>query len=263
MEVLIIGNRNLQAMTIPEIKRNICGKHPDLLVEKELIRRITLKEKCATRVIAQDYFISDFSITILSYVSQRVYGKSCFEEILGEYYIFISKENKQTPYYKLTLYNHINDSSFRNYVSTITIRYFTGLKKKNDKAEKLTVSIDGSTTTKKEKNGDEVIDNPWYRLLVSSRGDDGSTEITPETYEKIEYVFSKLPPRDVKVIQLLVMEGMSCLDAFEELKDDLAKTARIPVATWTKKQKQNAMALQRAKSIKHFKKIVENEKIDF
>ena len=52
---------------------------------------------------------------------------------MGEYYEFISKENKQIPYYKLTLYGHINNSTLRNYVTSITVRYFISKKKKEEK----------------------------------------------------------------------------------------------------------------------------------
>ena len=61
----------------------------------------------------------------------------------------------------------------------------------------------------------------------------------------------------------MVMDNVSGLDAFDELEDDLSKTAKIPTSTWTTKQKQDAMALQKARALKHFIKVMNNEKINF
>lgn len=263
MKIELNYNTDIESLDISAIRNNVCGKNPSLLVEKEFVRRITLLEPSILRAQAQNCFLDDFSKPILEYVSLNVYKSTYYQEILGEYYEFISKENKRIPFYKLTLYNSINNATLRNYVTTITLRYFVSTKERRERKEGLLISLDESSTLKTEKDGSELIENPWFNLLIGNTGDEEETSFSSETYQKIEYVFSKLPERDVKVIKLMVMDNLSGLEAFEELKEELAKTAKIPVTTWSTKQKQDAMSLSRSRALKHFKKIVEYEKIDF
>ena len=128
MEIIVHDLKNLDFKLL---KEKLKCKHPSLETEMEFIRRITLIEECSARKLARNYFNGDFSFPILTYVSRYVYeNKYNYQHIMGEYYEFISKENKQIPYYKLTLYGHINNSTLRNYVTSITVRYFISKKKK-------------------------------------------------------------------------------------------------------------------------------------
>lgn len=261
MEIIVHDLKNLDFKLL---KEKLKCKHPSLETEMEFIRRITLIEECSESKLARNYFNGDFSFPILTYVSRYVYAnKYNYQHIMGEYYEFISKENKQIPYYKLTLYGHINNSTLRNYVTSITVRYFIGKKKKEDKNVGTIVSIDSASKIKNDGNEKDLIDNPWFNLLIGNKGSEESSSETLETSKKIDFVFSKLPERDVKVIKLMVMHGVSALDAFEELEDDLNKTSKIPTSTWSIKQKQNAMALQKARALKHFLKVINDEKINF
>ena len=245
------------------IKKDVIGKHPNHLLEHEFVCRITMLNRCLQREEARAFFLGEYSSPILSYVGRFVYRNNLYQELLGEYYEFISKENKQIPYYKLTLYQNFNNSTLRNYITAITVRYFVNMKKKEDYLDKNTTSIDLASKIKIKENEKDVIDNPWFNLLIGNTGSYDGNSISVEAYKKIEYVFSKLPPRDVKVIKLMVMDSMSGLDAFEDLEKDLRVTARTPISTWSIKQKQDAMALLKGRALKHFKKIAENEKINF
>lgn len=262
MEIYLNIDSDIENLDINLIKRNVGGKHPTIEYEMEFIRRITLVEKCILRKQAENYFLGDFSVPILNYVSLNLYRSTYYQEILGDYYEFISKTNNKTPYYKLALYKNINNSTLRNYVLIITTRHFVSKKKKDDKLSANMISIEGSTIIPKEKEND-LIDNPWFNLLIGNNGTEDEEMDLNIVSEKIEYVLSKLPERDVKIIRLMVMDDYSGLEAFEELKDDLALTAKIPVSTWSKKQKQDAMSLQRGRALKHFNKIVKDEKINF
>ncbi len=263
MKATVGNDVKLELVSIEVIKKNVGGMCPTLTVEYEFVRRITLVNECQQRDQARNYFLGDYSLPILTYVSKYVYNNVYYQEIWGEYYEFISKENKQIPYYKLRLYANFNNSTLRHYVTAITVRHFVSQKMKEDRIGKRMISIDGTSVSKTEESEKDVIDNPWFNLLIGNDGSDDERFMTLEAYKKIEYVLSRLPERDVKVIKLMVMDDMSGLDAFEELKADLEKTARTPISTWTSKQKQDAMALQKARALKHFNKIVENEKIDF
>lgn len=263
MEIPINTIDRIEYLDFETIKKKLKDNHLKLIVENEFIRRITLLEECQQRSQAQYYFNTDFSVPILSYVARYVYNSTNYREILGEYYMFISKENKHIPYYKLTLYKNINNSTLRHYVTVITVRYFVDKKKKEDVISRLQLSIEGSSRENKKENERDVIDNPWFNLLIGNDGDNHVEMMASEVRKKIDLIFSKLPERDVKVIKLMVMHKVSGLDAFEELEEDLSKTAKIPTNTWSTKQKQDAMALQKARALKHFIKVMNDEKINF
>lgn len=263
MDISINTIERMEFLDFEVIKKYLKNNRPQLIVEKEFVRRITLLEDCLQRKQAQCYFNTDFSSPILSYVARYVYNNTYYQEILGEYYEFISKENKNIPYYKLTLYKNVNNSTLRHYVTAITVRYFVDKKKKEDKISRQQLSIEGASKANTKENERDVIDNPWFNLLIGNAGDNHVVEMASEARKKIEFIFSKLPERDVKVIKLMVMHNVSGLDAFEELEDDLGKTAKKPTSIWTTKQKQDAMALQKARALKHFIKVMNDEKINF
>ena len=263
MDISINTIERIDYLDFEVIKKYLKNNRPLLIIEKEFVRRITLLEDSLQRKQAQGYFNTEFSSPILSYVARYVHNNAYYQEILGEYYEFISKEKKNIPYYKLTLYKNINNSTLRHYVTAITVRYFIDKKKKEDKIARQQFSIEGASKANTKENERDVIDNPWFNLLIGNAGDVHEKEMASETCKKIDFIFSKLPERDVKVIKLMVMHNVSGLDAFEELEDDLSKTAKIPTSTWTTKQKQDAMALQKARALKHFIKVMNNEKINF
>lgn len=291
MKTLGETEKELHTMNISEIEADVCGKQPKLEIEKEYVRRISLRSPCSMRREAQESFYGKFSIPILNYILYRIFHNSCTrQDILGEYCIFISKENSEPPYepyYKLNLYKGKNNSTLRHNVSEMTVRHFLNKKKKADKISSLSVSIDGSTVIKNVKGGDEVIENPWFSLFLSSGTyGKGRSEITSDKYKKIDEVFNQMsnPPQEwsqpgeksrlykrlteygplyVKVIKLMFMDGISALEAFEQLETDVANTAQTPVSGWTEKQKQDRMANLKAKALKTFKTIVDNEKINF
>lgn len=268
MKVLPISNNetlSIMEYNLKVIKENIESKRPNLSYEQEFIRRISQTKTNRQCEEARNYFLKDFSLPILLYISTNLYHQTSWEEIFGEYYEFISKENKEshTPYYKVTLYSKQKDTTLRKYITVITTRYFVDEKIKEDKLNGNMISIDSASTYCENKSGNTVIENPWFNLLIGNKGDDESNDIKPETYQKIDYVLSKLPERETKAIELMVMDDLSALEAFEELEPYLQRNAKTPTSTWTKKQKQDAMSLLKGRALKHFKIIIEHENIDF
>lgn len=291
MKTLGETEKELHTMNISEIEADVCGKNPTLEIEKEYVRRISYRSPCDMRRKAQESFYGKFSIPILNYILYRIFHNSCTrQEILGEYCIFISEKNNKfpyEPYYKLISFTGENNKKLRNYVWTMTKNHFVAKRKKEDKISNLTVSVGGCTVIKNVKGSDEVIENPWFSLLLSSGTyGNGQSEITSDKYKKIDEVFDKMsnPPEEwsqskeksrlykrlkeygplyVKIIKLMFMDGISALEAFEQLETDVANTAQTPVSGWTEKQKQDRMANLKAKALKTFKMIVDNEKINF
>lgn len=251
---------------LEEIIKNVSGKDPLLACEFVFIGWITQRVEDELCKRSREYFMGDFSRPVLSHVRSYVFHNQCTEqELLGEYYEFITKENvlKNIPYYKLYLYKNRRNTTLRKYVTTITSRYFGAGKIKRDKINRNTLSLDGYSNDD-EKNGENLIENPWFNLLISNRGEEKDEKrVKQETYQRIESVLSRLPEREQLIIKLMVMDCASGLEAFEELEPYMKTRAKIPVSTWTVKQKQDAMSLLKARALKHLKTIIDNENINF
>lgn len=250
-EVLLV---KLQSESFESIKKDVNGKHPTYEYELEFVRRITLKENNITSSTARNFFLTDYSRPMLSSIAADLYHCG-YENIYGEYYEFISKENPETkvPFYKLTLFKGKNDSNLKSYTSTITTRYFTNKKKVDDKKKNKTriVSIDEGQKLKTDVFGGDVIDNPWFSLLIN-----GETKKDKTLEKKVNNAFSKLPEREQLAINLMVKDDASGLEAFEDLKYYL-NPRKQPLSEWNDKQKQDAVALLKGRALDHLKELLE------
>lgn len=255
MEVLSI---NIENLPLNEIKKHVVGKKIIRDYEYELVRRIIQKDNVSKFVLqARDYFLTEFSYPFLDYIAVAICNSETSAEISGEYYEFISKMDikTNTPYYKLTLFKGIRDSSLQSYVSIITTRYFTAIEKKKAKTEDNIVSIDSFDISRKDFSGSDVIDNPWYTTLIECEDVDSLNE-EDQTCQQLIDALNLLPEREQLVIKLMVMGDSSTLDAFDELEPFIALTAKTPTSEWTKKQKQDAVSLLKGRALEHLKKII-------
>lgn len=241
-----------QAASLMEIRRKVLCAHPVLAYEWEFIRLLSSKQPSKSVLEARNFFLGDYSMPILNSIAREICQCST-QELLGEYYEFISRPDTTTltPYYKLTLYRNQNGADLKTYVTTITTRYFRRVRMKQDKENKRLVSIDESDRLVVAFSGNEVIENPWFELLLNG----GERSGCALEDEELHHALGQLPYREQLIIKLTVMDDASGLEAFEELKDYL--NPKIPLAEWSDKQKQNAMALLRGRALQHLKKILE------
>lgn len=240
------------------IKKRISGKKPILDYELEFVRRITLREFSRIVEAARNYFLTDYSHNMLKYVAQNI----CHcrkEDIWGEYFEFISKEDvdTNTPYYKLTLFKGGLGASLISYVSVITTRYFVKTEEKRAKDEERNTSIDADDSLGRKISNEGVIENPWFELLLSDNADEVWRSEREEMYERIEKAMKRLSRRDQLAISIMVMDEVSCLDAFEELEPYLNPRTNIPTSEWTVKQKRDAMSLAKGYALTHLKRELE------
>lgn len=241
-----------QAASLMEIKRKVLCAHPVLAYEWEFIRLLSSKQPSKSVLEARNFFLEDYSLSILNSIARNICHCKTLE-IFGEYYEFISRPDfaTLTPYYKLTLYENKNGADLKTYVSSITTRYFRRVQQKKVKEEKRLVSMDESDRLVITFSGNEVIENPWFELLLS--GGESSGHALED--EELRQALGQLPYREQLIIKLTVMDDASGLEAFEELKGYL--NPKIPLEEWNDKQKQNAMALLRGRALQHLKKILD------
>lgn len=215
----------------------------------------------AERIVANDlkavnYFLTDFSASILEYVSIRImnlsYGgkhSSPYDEIFGDYYSFISAPiEKQRPvWHKIQLYKGSNEASLKTYVSRITCRYFSKLKKKQD-IEK--------------NNQTDLLDYFDYETLLKCEAPEEDADLSQDPrFQLMMKAFSELSEKDRKTLQYLVMYKTNYLDAFEDLSSYInPKKGKKDMETWNNEQKQNAMSLLKGRALGHLIKRMENLK---
>ena len=215
--------------------------------ELELVRRVTSVDDTPQRSEAQAYFVDGFSCVMLTEVA-RVVCHTTREDILGEYYEFISKPNFDTgvPFYKVSLYAHVNQATLISYVSVITTRYFTDAEKKKTKMEQATVHIDEHDSISGKLSDLDVIENPWFALLIDDRTECYDQQLVNDLVTAL----GRLPYREQLILQLTVADNLTGLEAYEEL------LPYIPQKERTLKQKQDIVSLLKGRALSHLKDIM-------
>lgn len=139
---------------------------------------------------AHRYFFNVKCKAFLKYISITLFENENTENILGEFYEFLSKDNWKV----LRLYSGRNGASLCNYLSHCTINYFMARKKEEDK-----------------------------KRPVSLEQPDIIAELGHFTQEKesakppVWHAFKRLNERDRKILRLLVIQNRSTLEAADEI----------------------------------------------
>lgn len=210
---------------------------------------------------AVSFFINEFSVSILRYITQNVlHLRSDYEHgepyqiIVSDYFIFIAEPfdnigNKKPGWHKLDLYR--GDARLYSYVFRITYNHFIRNREKY---------------INREKNVCDMLEYVDYETLLGySWTDEEPDEELHNALQCIHEVFVTLNERDQVVLQHLVMDKEHWTDAFEELRIYLnplgpnneweawsyeEKQEAID-KYWTPKQKQDAMASLKKRAIAH------------
>lgn len=218
----------------------------------------------ARRVVGNDslvvtFFLKEFSSKFLDYIGKNIMcrppvmvnGVYCYSPtVIAEYYEFIGavfRDGKPT-WHKLELYkgtvSNQRPARLYSYVSTISMRYFVKLKKKEDKEKKHT---DCSFC---------VIENIGPDILNKYSGfDEIELGEVCDTDTEIGWAWKHLPEKDRVVLKYLVMEERNSLDVFDELIQYV--DSKIPPSCYTRTQRQNAMSLLKQRAKKHLRKLIE------
>lgn len=239
------------------IQNNLLSKKPTQANENILIENIT--SVITTSIVEQwrKFFLTDFSIGFLSRISYDLYGTT-WQYIQGEYYLFISPVGgeKSIPYYKVSLFSRQKDAMLKSYLSVITSRYFYDKKLRESKVSNASSSIDEVTRLKINFSGNEVIENPWYALLIY----DGDADLlSADNYvlmAKLKKMIEKLPQKEQTVIQMSVYEDYSGEEIFEELLSEGLIQPKRDVSTLTSKDKQDAVANIKKRALSHLKTLM-------
>lgn len=237
-EILLLELMNKPFDTI---KANLSQKKTTYEYELEFVRRVTMKEEAPECLKARDFFLSDYSVPVLKSIAYRICHCD-WRDIYSEYFFFISKKDEKTgtPYYKVALYRGFHQSTLKNYVATITGRYFINEKKKKDK---------------------HLIETIWLELLSYKHSYEIGVEYDSELLEVIRKKMELLPYREQLAIKLLVMDDVSLIDAFEELAPYFK--LEKPIEKYSRLIKQKLIATLKGRAIEHLTKLVKDEIKDY
>lgn len=204
---------------------------------KELAKRVVSNEPKAVH-----YYLTVIGMPIMGYIERSIMHR----DITAEYYIFLSHpfdgEKERPLWHRVDLYNGI-ECLLSSYTSKITCRYFCKLANKEKK---------------RKECESELLEYVDYESLLKC-------EAMPEDGEEpqiqcVRQAYLRLPERYRCVLRCLVIDQMSALDAFPLLspfvhprpKDGL--TSDGVKASWTVKQRQDALSLLKGYALKQLQR---------
>lgn len=224
------------------LKKNLLSRQPKPECEDQLVALVTSPTEDTRVKEGRVFFLGDFSARFLENIARNICHQHS-SEILGEYFEFISAEDtiKKIPYHKVSLFKH--ESRLDTYVARITARHFTNEQQKHTKYLSKHTQFD---TYRVEISGDddfsqdEVTDNSWFALLIANEEQSFFSANNINLITKLNIALSQLEDRDRLVLQLVVLNDVPLIDAFDELLPYMK--LKKPLESFTKKERQDTVS---------------------
>lgn len=229
-----------------------------------------------------NFFFGEFSRPFLQTIALKIAHEKSYRELMGFYYEYVSapllKDERgiETPRFKLLAgYKGQRGAHLYTYVMVCTwrkaIKYFDrkkpgslvlGNKESYDFEKSFKEDFECSpldflscSQNKKEEIGWEILNAFFYEEVECE-------EVHLIRIKKIKKAFSWLQEKDRLVLQYLVIEDKSGLEAFELLQHYLRPKSKTEILEeWNDKQKQNTMSLWKTRALKHLERIIKEIKI--
>ena len=222
------------------------GKDPDCIYNLEFKRRIVSND-----VDSVEYYLGDYSKDIVSYIEANIVHHS----ILTEYYFFLSDpldSNREPTWHRVSLYDGRRGSSLYTYTSNISFRHFCRQAAKERKQANKHV---------------ELLDFLDYESLIQCDFANYDDENHEEMKNRARMAYSRLSERDKQAINVLVIKKMHWSKAFDALCPYLNPktygefdTREKVLASWSNKQKQDAMSLLKGRAIERLQRLYKSIK---
>lgn len=234
-----------------EFLKELRKPKPSTDAEDWLVSKVCSNVPTAEVHISREFFLGEYSFSFLDYLGKHLYGTGAMD-ITGEYYEFISTEGGRgnIPYYKVWCFDRRKASKLKTYVATITARYFTAEKKKEEAIIQRTTSIDEEDGEK--KTATDMIENPWFDLLIAKGNDLPCPLKYQKMLPKLNDALQKLPYNERRTVQLVIMDTVSTEEAFDELFDYM--NAKKDRSEFTKLEKQRSINLLKSRALAHLRK---------
>lgn len=222
---------------------------------KSLVLLLANDENCVynlefmRRIVANsppyvEYYLGDFSKEIVRYIQDRIVHR----DILTDFYRFLSAPmggDGRPTWHKVSLYKGRNRCTLWTYTSDITVRHFVKVAKQERKR------------APKESPLLDYVD--YQTLLEYDQDSEEDSNEKAKMKKRIRAAFRSLEERDRQVITSLVInkgeKNRHWSISFKELEGYIhpkpvdGKSSDEVKASWTNKQKQDAMSLLKGRAL--------------
>ena len=200
---------------------------------------------------AVHYYLYNIGVPIMRHIETTITHR----DITAEYYIFLSapfdEERGMSCWHKVALYKGRN-CRLDSYTSSITCRHFFKVAQEE---------------RKRKESENDLLEYVDYQSLLKC-------ESAPDDAENrqikcMRRAYNMLSDRDQAVLRYLVIEKMSALDAYPLLSDYITPhpkggmTSDDVKASWTNKQRQDALSLLKGRALEHLQKRYNEIKKEF
>lgn len=260
---------NIQDLPFEELKKRILSRD-NLIYDIELARRIAERKEPEST-----FFFEAYSIPFLQDIAIWIAHENSYRGVLGFYYDYVSSPlvtneyGLRVPQFRLLRqYKANNQAHLYTYVMVCTqreARRYFGRKKPGSLIVGETKSFDFERAflnkidcedetaflhSDNEEIGWEILNAFFYEDVVNE-------EEHAKRIEKVKKAFDWLQEKDRLVLQLVVIEDKSGLDAFKQMKQYLSPKSRDnDVDKWDDKAKEDTISLWKTRALRHLEAIV-------
>lgn len=214
-----------------ELRRKL-KNDPDYLANKEVARRVIMNEP-----IVVNYYLGSMNEKIVAKIN-FVMGRDTY----ADFFLFLGHpfedETGVPAWHRVSLYD-ARDCTLQSYTARIACRHFYKIANKE----------------KKLRNTEsELLEFRDYESLLSC--DQSENDGDSVTHKRMKRAFKTLNERDQKVLQYLVIDKMTGIDAYALLESFVHPIAKDGLtsdeikASWTSKQKQDVVSLMKGRALK-------------
>ena len=263
---------NTTELSFVDLKKLISCRR-DIIYDIEFAHRVAERWESES-----DFFFGEYSIPFLQDIAFNIAHESSYRAITGFYYDFVSSplltvQGSEIPQFHLLRgYKGQRGAHLYTYVMVCTwrraIRYF-------DRKKPGSLVLGGKESYDFTKSFLTKLECTDQESFFSSQNDEigweilnaffceevGSEEEHIMRIKKVKKAFNWLKEKDRLVLQYLVIDDKSGLEAFELLKRYLRpKSTTERIENWDDIKKQNTMSLWKTRALKHLESIVRDIK---
>jgi len=193
------------------------------------------------------YFFGKFSYEIVKWIALKVFSvradevDACIYRIYGDYFEFVTNpldDFNQPQWYQLKSYKGLNDMKLKSWLMKNGRQFF--LNKRQHEKNKI------------DKEG-ELIDFVDYEALLGVGDSLESLSDEDCIYrDRLSKAWYTLSEKDKNILYYLIIQNLNWEDAFDELNEYIKpRGGRQVMDFWSNKRKQDALALLKARAVKH------------
>jgi hypothetical protein len=190
------------------------------------------------------YFFADYSVPIIKWIAITIYSNKPLKYIIpfitSDYFFFAAEpiDKKGKHWKQLTSYKGINGQKLKSWLMHNAHQWFARKHSKQQKKE----NIEGELL--------EFVDYESLLMLGNDIADYSAEELI--YLKRLQKAWNLLSEKDKDIIQILIIDKLHWIDAYDELKDHIKpKKGKAAMESWPNKKKQDALASLKGRAVRH------------